>query len=86
MIPIPARIAASIDKIAGPRKRSAFVVEALGREIRRREQLEALEQAVGAWKDEDHPELASGADTWVRELRDASAERLEKIGRDESAG
>lgn len=85
MVPIPASIAAGIDKIAGHRKRSAFVVEVLDREIRRREQLEALEQAAGAWTDENHPELANGADAWVREMRDASAQRLQEIERDADA-
>jgi len=81
MVPIPARIAAGIDKIAGHRKRTAFVVEVLNREIRRREQLEALEQAAGAWTDANHPELANGAEAWVREMRNASTERLQDIER-----
>jgi hypothetical protein len=81
MVPIPARIAAGIDKIAGHRKRTAFVVEVLEREMRRREQLEALEQAAGAWADANHPELTNGADAWVREMRDASVQRLQEIER-----
>jgi RHH-type rel operon transcriptional repressor/antitoxin RelB len=39
------------------------------REVRRRLQLKALRQAVGAWKDKDHPELKHGAAAWVRKLR-----------------
>ena len=79
MVPIPARLAAGIDKIAGHRRRTAFVVEVLEREIRRREQLKALEQAAGAWKDANHPELANGAEAWVREMRDASVKRLQEL-------
>jgi hypothetical protein len=79
MVPIPTRLAAGIDKIAGHRRRTAFVVEVLDREIRRREQLKALEQAAGAWKDANHPELANGAEAWVREMRDASVKRLQEL-------
>jgi hypothetical protein len=39
------------------------------REIRRRRLLAIFEQAEPIWKDEDHPELAAGADEWVRQLR-----------------
>ena len=85
MVPIPARISAGIDKIAGPRKRTAVVVEVLERELRRREQLEALQAAVGAWTDENHPELADGAEAWVRKMRDASVKRVQEIERARNA-
>jgi hypothetical protein len=51
------------------------------REIRRREQREALREAAGSWKDEDHPELAGGADKWVREMRQESIKRFEEVER-----
>jgi hypothetical protein len=60
--PIPARVATGIEP---------------DQEIRRREQLEALEQAAGTWADANHPELANGAEAWVREMRDASVKRLQ---------
>lgn len=81
MIPIPPRLAAGIDRIAGGKGRSAFIIEVLEREIRRREQLEALAEAAGSWKDEDHPELANGGDAWVRQMRDESLKRSEEIER-----
>ena len=43
-------------------------------EIQRRLQLQALRDAEGAWKDEDHPELSDGAAAWVSRLRDESEE------------
>jgi len=49
------------------------------REIRRREQRGALREAAGSWKNEDHPELAEGADKWVQHMRQQSAKRLEHI-------
>src|SRR6185503_16317779 len=66
MVPIPAQLSACIDRIAGEGKRSAFIVELLNREIRRRKQIGALEMAAGSWKDKDHPELPEGSDVWVR--------------------
>jgi hypothetical protein len=50
-VPIPRRLAEAIDKIAGQRQRTAFIVELLERELRRREQREALREAAGSWKD-----------------------------------
>jgi hypothetical protein len=79
MVPIPPQVAAKIDRIAGPRKRTAFVVEVLYREIQRNEQLEALQEAAGSWKDDNHPELANGSEAWVRSMRQESEKRSERI-------
>jgi hypothetical protein len=79
MIPIPQKITAGIDKIAGAKNRTHFIVEVLEREIQRREQLAALQDAAGCWKDENHPELADGSEAFIRDLRQGAAERLEKI-------
>jgi hypothetical protein len=48
-------------------------------EIKLHEQKRALKAAVGAWKSEDHPELAGGAADWVREIRQVSVRRYERI-------
>jgi Arc/MetJ-type ribon-helix-helix transcriptional regulator len=29
----------------------------------------AIQESAGAWRDEDHPELAGGSAAWVREIR-----------------
>ena len=79
MVPIPQRIAAGIDKIAGQKHRTHFIVEVLETELLRREQLAALEGAAGCWKDENHPELANGPEAFIRALRDRAAHRLEEI-------
>jgi len=79
LVAIPPRIAARIDQIAGPRRRTEFIVEVLEHEILRREQLAALEQAAGAWKDEDHPELVGGASAYVEKLRREDDERFEEL-------
>ncbi len=85
LIPIPSPLAAAIDQIAGPRQRTAFVVDVLEREIRRHGQREALRNAAGSWKERDHPELAQGADEWVRRMREESIRRMERIQRDSGA-
>jgi len=42
--------------------------------------LKALEEAAGAWKDEDHPELREkGTYHWVRDLREGGERRLEEL-------
>jgi hypothetical protein len=66
---LPVDLVADIDKLVGKRGRSAFLTEVARREIMIRRQREALRNAAGAWKDEDHPELAHGAAEWVRQLR-----------------
>ena len=68
-------------KAVPARERTRFVEDILSRELRRRNLLDAIEKAYGAWKDEDHPELktAGDIDNWIREgrkrmVRDFSAE------------
>jgi hypothetical protein len=53
------------------RERTRFVEEILARELRRLKLREAIKNAYGAWRDEDHPELASYEDInrWVEEGR-----------------
>ena len=79
LVQIPRELAAEIDKLVGQGKRTLFIVDLVERELRRRHQLEALQSAAGSWKEENHPELASGAESWIRELRHEAALRLAKI-------
>jgi len=79
LVPIPPKVAAEIDKIAGHGHRTEFIVDLLEREIRRREQLAALEDTAGAWRDEDHPELADGSEAWVRQMRQESEARFRRL-------
>jgi len=82
---LPVDVVADIDKLVGKRGRSAFLTEIAQREIKLRQQRAALQQAAGAWKDEDHPELADGAYGWVRKMRSLDAvrenERLNELER-----
>lgn len=46
------------------------------KELKRIRLLKAIQEAAGAWKDEDHPELAEkGTYRWVRELREGENRR-----------
>jgi hypothetical protein len=69
LIRMPPELVAEIDRLIGPRKRSAFLVELATREIRRRKVLKALETTEPIWRDEDHPELGDDSDAWVRSMR-----------------
>ena len=68
-----------IDTLVGSRQRSSFLTQAAERELVRLRQIAALKAAAGAWKDEDHPELKSGAAAWVRKLRRESERRFKKV-------
>ena len=53
------------------RERTKFIRDVLNRELRRIKLRAALKASAGAWKDEDHPELATGEDIdrWIEEQR-----------------
>jgi metal-responsive CopG/Arc/MetJ family transcriptional regulator len=76
---LPVDVVADIDKLVGKRGRSAFLTEVAREEIQRRQQREALREAAGAWKDEDHPELKDGVEAWVRKMRAESEARFQEI-------
>lgn len=76
-IEVPDELAREIDKLAGVRNRSAYAVDVLWQEIRRTRQWEALRVSAGAWKAEDHPELARGSAEHVDEIRSERDDRFE---------
>jgi hypothetical protein len=78
---LPIDLVADIDKLVGKRGRSAFLTELAQREIKLRRQRQALREAAGAWKSEDHPELAGGVDAWIREIRSLDSRRFEELER-----
>jgi hypothetical protein len=81
---LPEDLLSEVDALVGQRGRSAFLIEVLRQEIKRRRLLTALSHPEPAWKDEDHPELADGAEAWVRRLREddnrIEAEKLDGAG------
>lgn len=52
-------------------ERTRFVEDVLARELRRKKLKAVLKTTAGAWRDEDHPELATFEDVnrWVEEQR-----------------
>ena len=76
---LPVGIVAAIDKLVGKRGRSAFLAEVAADEIQRLQQRNALRKSAGAWKDEDHAELAQGSAAWVQRMRAESEERFQRI-------
>jgi hypothetical protein len=47
--------------------------------LMRLRQIKALQSAVGAWKDKDHPELKQGAAKWVDKLRRQDEKRFKEV-------
>jgi len=80
-VALPVDVVAGIDKLVGKRSRSAFLTELAQREIKIRRQREVLRETAGAWKSEDHPELAQGAAAWIRQIRTLDDERFEELER-----
>jgi hypothetical protein len=80
-IPIeyPSEVIADIDQMVGQGMRTSYLVELAKRDVKLHRQREALREAKGAWKPEDHPELAQGAADWVNKIRALDAQRFEEI-------
>lgn len=68
---LPDELVAEVDRIAGPRMRSAYVAEAVEARLRRDRLKEIVQRTAGAWKIEDYPEFATPDDVvaWVRARR-----------------
>lgn len=77
-IVIPEPLVSEIDRLVGKRGRSEFLTQAAEKELRRLQQIKALEGASGAWRDKDHPELHDGTAKWVRAIRKENDRRLPK--------
>ena len=69
-VSLPEDLLADVDALVGPRGRSAFLAEVIRDAVNRRRLLAFLSSDKPIWKDEDHPELANGAEAWVRNMRD----------------
>jgi hypothetical protein len=68
LVPYPADVIAEIDKIVGPEKRAAFLIELAKGETKRRRLLKFFERTEPVWKPEDHLDI-DDAGEWVREMR-----------------
>jgi hypothetical protein len=80
-VTLPDDLLADVDALVGSPSRTAFLIEAIRDAVNRRRLLDFLSTPEPAWKDEDHPELADGAETWVRKMRDDDVRiQREKLG------
>jgi len=76
----PEDLLRTIDNLVGKRGRSKFVVEATRKELKRIQLLQALQEAAGSWKDEEHPELREkGTYQWVRNQREIEDRRFKEF-------
>jgi len=77
IIKIPGQLAHELDRLAGVKRRTAYAVDVLWRDVRRNRQREALRLSAGVWKQEDHPELAQGGAAYVAQIRSEPDERFD---------
>jgi len=77
VIRIPEGLARELDRLAGSRRRTAYAVDVLWRDVRRARQREALKLSAGSWKTADHPELSEGGAAYVEKIRSEPDERFE---------
>ena len=75
---LPEELVREIDRVAGRRKRSQFIVEAVRERLAKLRFSEALAQAAGAWSDENHPDLVTQEDInrYLRRARRATDKRI----------
>jgi hypothetical protein len=68
---LPKDLVDDLRRLVPNRERTQFVIDALTKALRRARMAAALEQSYGAWRDEDHPELATFEDinNWIDENR-----------------
>ncbi|HIJ87401.1 MAG TPA: hypothetical protein HPP97_06890 [Desulfuromonadales bacterium] len=69
---LPDDLLNDLKQFVGQRQQSRFVAEALRKELQREKLKIALKTSFGAWKSEDHPELQSGTDHYIRNQRKSS--------------
>lgn len=72
---LPTDILEELRKIIPKREQSKVVTEAIRKELKHIKIQQALEKSFGAWKKEDHPELAEGTEKYVRSMRRSSREK-----------
>ena len=82
-VALPSELVQEIDLAVGPEHRSDFLAELARAALRTQRLREFLNDPEPAWKDEDHPELATmGTDAWVASIRQESEERFRTCGND----
>jgi len=75
---LPDELLKEVDRVAGKRKRSNFIAQVLQEKLAEMRFEKALVGAIGAWSDENHPELTTqeGINRWLERARKATDERI----------
>ena len=70
-ITLPKAVLTRLNELIPARKRSRFISEAVEERLALEEQSQALDEAAGAWSDENHPDMLDDAaiDRWLDTLR-----------------
>jgi Arc/MetJ-type ribon-helix-helix transcriptional regulator len=81
-VTLPTELVGEIRSIVSQGEVSSFFTEALEHYLAYRKQKVALEKGFGAWKNKNHPDLATPEDStaYVRSVREADKERLARLG------
>ncbi|MBX3001173.1 MAG: hypothetical protein KF893_21800 [Caldilineaceae bacterium] len=68
---LPEALLDRLDERMSPQQRANFIVEAIEEHLAIQEQVAALDEATGAWTDENHPNMVTpeSMDLWLAELR-----------------
>jgi len=79
VIKIPEELAHELDRLAGAshKPRTAYIVDVLWQDVRRKKQRAALNLSAGAWTPADHPELAKGGAAHVEKIRSEPDKRFD---------
>lgn len=77
-IVLPEELVEEVDRVAGKRKRSWFIAQAIQEQLAKIKFKQALAQAAGAWSDENHPDLRTQADInrYLKRVRQTTNERI----------
>ena len=80
-IVLPQEMIEEIDRIAGKRRRSEFIEDAIRAKLVNARQREALRQAAGILKSKDYPDWSTPEKTseWVRKQREPRDEWIEHV-------
>jgi hypothetical protein len=74
---LPEDILDELKRSVSKRQQSKVVAEALRKELKRLKLEKVIQTSFGAWKEKDHPELKSGAESYIRGVRKST--RLKRI-------
>ena len=80
-VTLPKELAGEIRSIVSRGEISSFFTEALEHYCAYRKQKVALEKGFGAWKNDNHPDIATPGDStaYVRAIREADRERQQRL-------